>query len=92
MARKGIFGHINSTLVNTLDTIDSVVNETLTTAQFGFKTITNSMEETHNDSMQELMDSRVTTMTKLTEAKKKLTDLGYSDEQADSILNFNRRA
>ena len=49
------------------------------------------MEETHNDSMQELMDSRVITMTKLTEAKKKLKDLGYSDAQADSILNFNRR-
>lgn len=92
MAQKQrIFSRANTLVTTTLDKTESVVYETLTTVEMTSKSLTNTVEEFHNDTIQDLIDSRLATMDKLAKAKQSLKDLGYSDEEIASTLSFARR-
>lgn len=92
MAQKQrIFSRANTLVTTALDKTDSVVYETLTTVEMTSKSLTNTVEEFHNDTIQDLIESRLTTMDKLAKAKQSLKDLGYSDEEIASTLSFARR-
>ena len=49
------------------------------------------MEEFHNETVSDVIDSRISTATKLTEAKAKLKELGYDDDILAGMLQVNRR-
>lgn len=92
MKKLGIFGRANMLATTTLEKVESITYETLQTADYGFKSLTNVMEEFHNDTLVDVIDSRLAVSIKLKEAQTKLKELGYTDDNIISgMLTVERR-
>ena len=92
MAKKErLFGKVNNLLTTTLDKTESVIYESLTTTEMTFKSLTNVVEEFHNETVSDVIDSRIATATKLSEARSKLKELGYEEDILTGMLQVNRR-
>lgn len=92
MAKKlGIFGRANQLATTTLEKVESLTYETLQTLEYGSKAITNVMEEFHNDTLVDVIDSRVAVSEKIAEANNKLKALGYEGTIIDGMLVVDRR-
>jgi hypothetical protein len=92
MAKKErLFGKVNNLIGTTVDKTESVLYESLSTTEMVFKSLTNTMEEFHNETVSDVIDSRISTATKLQEAKEKLKELGYDDDILSGMLQINRR-
>jgi len=92
MAKKErLFGKVNNLLTTTLDKTESVIYESLTTTEMAFKSVTNVVEEFHNETVSDVIDSRIATATKLSEARTKLKELGYEEDILAGMLQVNRR-
>ena len=92
MAKKlGIFGRANMLATTTVEKIESLTYETLQTVEYGSKALTNVMEEFHNDTLNDVIDSRLAVSIKLKEAQAKLKELGYEDNIIKGILTVERR-
>ena len=88
--KPGIFSRANSLVTNTLAKSDSVVNELLTTTELGSKILTNTLEEMHNDSIADVLESRANTFEKLHECNERLKALGYDNDIMNAKLIINR--
>jgi len=91
MAKERLFGKVGNLLTTTLDKTESVVYESLTTTEMGFKALTNVVEEFHNETVSDVIDSRIATAKKLAEARDTLQQLGYEDSILEGMLQINRR-
>lgn len=89
--KPGVFSRVNSLVSNTLSKSDNVVNELLTTTELGSKILTNTLEEMHNDSISDVLDSRVNTFEKLHECNERLKALGYEESIMDAKLILKRQ-
>lgn len=92
MAKKlGIFGRANMLATTAIEKVESVTYETLQTIDYGSKALTNVMEEFHNDTLNDVIDSRLAVSIKLKEANDKLKELGYDANIIEGMLSVNRR-
>ena len=90
MAKQRIFSRATNLVGTTLDKAESVTYEGLTMVEMTAKSLTNTLEEFRNDSVNDLIDSRVSVMEKRKEAKIKLEELGYTPDEIELCLNFER--
>lgn len=88
--QPGVFSRANSLISTVLNKSDSVVNEVLTSTELGTKILTNTLEEMHNDSISDVMESRMVTFQKLHECNEKLKELGYNESIMDAKLILKR--
>lgn len=86
---KGLIKRTSALLGNTLDRTDNTLNYGLMGVQNLAHTGANMSEEFRNDSIVDLLNSRVNIATAIAEHKAKLKTLGYSDEQCDVLLSVN---
>lgn len=91
MAKQRIIGQVMDLGTTVVKSADTLIYETTQTIEFGSRTITNVMEELHNDSIGDLIDSRTNVALKLKEKTAELKEVGYTDEDIASMLNMNRR-
>lgn len=92
MAKKlGLFGRANMLATTTVEKVESLTYETLQTIEYGSKALTNVMEEFHNDTLNDVIDSRLAVSIKLKEANDKLKALGYEDNIISGMLAVDRR-
>lgn len=92
MAKKlGIFGRANMLATTAIEKAESLTYETLQTIEYGSKALTNVMEEFHNDTLNDVIDSRLAVTIKLKEANDKLKALGYEDNIISGMLTVDRR-
>lgn len=91
MAKKpGIFGRSIALAETALEKIESITYETLTTAEYGFKAITNITEEMHNDTMSDVLDSRMALQEKLVGYNERLKAMGRAEIDTDTLLISRR--
>lgn len=91
MAKRKLFGSAIQIVETGLVTAESVVYETLSTIEYGAKAITNVVEEFHNDTMSDLLDSRLSLATKLSTCNSKLKELGFNNASDEGVLSISRR-
>lgn len=91
MKKQRLIGRATNLVGTTIDKSESVLHESLTTIELTSKALTNAMEELQNDSIVDLMDSRLAVMQKASEVSEKMKTLGYSEEEIARTLNFTRR-
>ena len=91
MAKQRLFGQALSLVATTIDKAESVTYELLTTIELGAKSLTNIVEELHNDSIVDLIDSRLAVAEKLTIAEQRMKALGYSPDLLNGMLCTDRR-
>ena len=92
MAKKQrLFGQAISLVGTTIEKAESVTYEVLTTIELGAKALTNIVEEMHNDSIVDLIDSRLAVAEKLTSAETRMKQLGYSPDLLNGMLCTDRR-
>ena len=87
MAREGIFSSANRLVTTTLRETESTVYSGLSTVSSGMAIMPTIMEELHNDSKEELVDSRLRLAIKKAEVRDTLKNLGYSNEAIEAILH-----
>lgn len=91
MAKQRIFSRASALVGTTLDKSESVVYEGLTSVEYGFKSLTNVAEEFHNDTISDIVESRVNVAEKKASARERLLALGYTEEAVEEMLNTVRR-
>ena len=91
MAKQRLFGQAINLVGTTIDKAESVTYEVLTTVELGAKALTNIVEELHNDSILDLIDSRLAVAEKLTTAEARMKELGYSPDLLNGMLCTDRR-
>lgn len=91
MKKQRLFGQAISLVGTTIDKAESVTYELLTSVELGAKALTNIVEEMHNDSIVDLIDSRLAVAEKLTLAEQRMTKLGYSPDLLNGMLCTDRR-
>jgi len=87
MARNGIFSRVNSLATTTLEETESTIYSGLKTVSSGMAVLPTTMEEIHNDTKEELLDSRLRLARKKSEIRKELLELGFNNESIEEILN-----
>lgn len=94
MARKekkpGIFARTTGMIGTTLGKTESVTYELLDTVESGTKILSTMAEELHNDSLEELVDSKVRLATAMAEARDTLKALGYTDMAIEATLKLKK--
>lgn len=91
MKKQRIFGKAISLVGTTIDKTESVAFELLTSVELGAKAMTNIIEEFHNESIADLIDSRLAVAEKLTIAEARMKALGYSPDLLNGLLCTDRR-
>ena len=86
---KGLIKRTSALLGNTLDRTDITINYGLMGIQNLANIGANMSEEFRNDSVVDLVNSRVNVATTVANGRLTLKSLGYTDEQCDSLLSVN---
>lgn len=91
MAKQGFFKSTNKLVTTSVDSTEEVLYQGLTTISNTSKIIGNLGQEFLNDSLEDLIDSRVRLSKKLKQAEATLEEDGYEPEEIEAILNFQRK-
>lgn len=91
MAKRKLFGSVIALAETTIEKTESVLYETLNSIEYGAKSLTNVMEEFHNDTMIDVLDSRLAVAEKLETCNSRLKTLGFSQASDQGLLHINRR-
>lgn len=89
--KQRLFGKAVSLVGTAIDKTESVAYELLTSVELGAKAMTNIIEEFHNESISDLIDSRLAVAEKLTIAEQRMKALGYSPDLLQGMLCTDRR-
>lgn len=89
--KQRLFGRAISLVGTTIDKTESVAYELLSSVELGAKAMTNIIEEFHNESIVDLIDSRVAVAEKLNTAEQRMKQLGYSPDLLNGMLCTDRR-
>lgn len=90
MARNGLFKRTGRLLSTTLDKTESITYETLNAVDMGFQGLSNAVEEFRNESIEDLLDSRLNTTKKLVEVRAIAKELGLSDDEIQAMVTITR--
>ena len=91
MAKRKLFGSVIALAETTIEKAESVVNEGLSSIEYGAKAMTNVIEEFHNDTMLDVLDSRLALANKLATVNQALTQLGFNNASDEGVLSISRR-
>lgn len=91
MAQQRILGKAGNLIGTTLDKSESVIYEGLTSIELGFQSLTNTMEEVHNDSIEDVINSRLRVATTLKRAQTEAKELGFTEEEIQTMFTIDRR-
>lgn len=91
MAKRKLFGSAIALAETILEKSESVIYEGLSSIEYGAKAMTNVMEEFHNDTMLDALESRIAVANKLKTCNDTLTTLGFNAVADEGLLHINRR-
>jgi len=88
MARKpGLIGRSTALVGTTLEETETTLKHGLRGVSRGMAILPDTMEEIHNGTREDLLDSKVSLAKRQSQARLELKELGFSDEAIEAIVN-----
>ena len=88
MARKpGLIGRTTGLVGTTLEETETTLKHGLRAVSGGMAILPDTMQEIHNGTKEDLLDSKVSLAKRQAQARLELKELGFSDEAIEAIVN-----